>query len=232
MASYPGSIYNPTPILTGDQGQPSQVNDAYAELTAIETALITGPIQLPNSSLTALSVSGGSTLTTLNVTGGSTFANVTITGTIDLPRTPMCKVSLSANVAIPSGGGAFTGLSWDTESYDSDGMHSTVTNSSRIALNSSGLWAITTQIVWKGSPAASDWTRIMLDGVTPLGGDLDGAINIDPYPQTAHARYLATDTTHYITVQVQSLGSTGTVYGDSGSTAFGGCWTAVERLSR
>lgn len=226
MASYPGSIFNPTPINTGDTGQPAQINDAYAELTAIETALVTGPIQLPNSSLTALSVTGGSTVNTLQVNGASTFAGavtmagaVTITGTLTLPRVPTCKVGLSTSIAIPAD--TFTGLNWNQQDINSTAMHSTGTNSSRIALTSAGVWAVGAQIEWTGNASASHFVRLRLSDTNTIAGVSNAIENVDPHVQMVEGIYLATSTSDYVTVQVRSKDSTGTV--NASSTLTGGC---------
>lgn len=229
MASYPGSIFNPTPINTGDTGQPAQINDAYSELTAIETALVTGPIQLPNSSLTSLSVTGGSTLTTLQVTGASTFAGaVTITGALSVPRLPSCKVRLGVATAIPVD--TYTGLSWDTQELNSTAMHSTSVNSSRIFLTSSGVWHVGAQIEWTGNAAASQFVRLRLSDTNTLGAVNNGPENVDPHVQFVSALHYATSTADYVTVQVRSKDSTGTV--NTASTLVGGTTFWAYRVSQ
>lgn len=207
MASYPGSIFNPTPIQSGDTGQPAQVNDAYSELTAIETALITGPIQLPNSSLTALSVTGGSTFHGAIVVQGP--LSVGSSGSIALPRIPTCKVTHSAVQEIPNN--SFTGLSWDTNLINSTAMHSTSANSSRIVLTSSGLWVIGVQTAWLGNATPSHETRVHVNDDYVLAQVSDAAFALDPFVHGATGLLEVTNTTTYVTVQVRNTGSTGRV---------------------
>lgn len=83
MAGYPTAIQSFTTKQDGiDYPQASNVNLLQTEVSAIETALITGPVTLPTSTVANLSVTGASTLTTLNVTGGSTFAGVKFGSTV------------------------------------------------------------------------------------------------------------------------------------------------------
>lgn len=199
---YPTSIFAPTTKATGDTIQAAHINDAQTEIVQIETALINGPI---------------------TIGGASTFAQSPV-----LPRWPCCKVTNSANQQMPSG--SFLGLNWDTESYDSAAMHSTASNSSRVLLNSSGVWAITAQIDWVGNATPNRFARIFLNDTTALCGDVHAAANIDPYCQQITVRHVATSTTDYVTVQGQASGSTASVYGTD--TTYGGCWLAVERVTQ
>lgn len=105
------------------------------------------------SSLATLQVNGGSTLATLAVTSTASFAssvtfagNITVTGTVnaggynafDVPRV---RVSHSTTQALTQS--AWVGLAWDTETFDSTGMHSTASNSSRLLFaNSTGVFLI------------------------------------------------------------------------------------------
>ncbi len=202
MASFPTSIFAPTTKNTGDTIQPAHINDVQSEIVAIETAIENGP---------------------LTIGGASTF-----TQSPSLPRWPACRVTNSANQQMPSG--AFLGLNWDTESYDSTGMHSTSATSSRVFLNSSGIWVITGQMDWVGNATPNRFARIMLNDGTALGGDVKPAANIDPYPQQVFARYVATGTGDYVTLQGQASGSTASVYG--ADATYGGCWLAAERVSQ
>lgn len=239
MASYPTSIFAPTTKNAGDTIQPAHINDAQAEITAIETALITGPITLPNSTLASLSVTAGSTLTTLNVTGGSTLASLSVTGASTIatltvtsaftaPAVPYVKLNNSAAAAIPNAV-TYTGLSWDTEVSDAAGLHSTSVNSSRINLTSSGLWHIGVQVEWTGNGTASQFVRIRLNDDVGLAGVNDAIENIDPHAQAVTAVHRATSTTDYVTAQVASKDSTGTV--NPSSTNVGGTLFWAYRVS-
>ncbi len=58
---------------------------------------------------------------------------------------PRCKVFNSTTYTIASSA-VFTLLSWDSEVYDTDTMHSTVTNTSRLVATTAGLYSHTTSI--------------------------------------------------------------------------------------
>lgn len=53
---------------------------------------------------------------------------------------PMCDLYQAAAQSIPNG--ALTALVWDTEVYDNDSAHSTVTNSSRITIQTPGWYHV------------------------------------------------------------------------------------------
>lgn len=59
---------------------------------------------------------------------------------------PGCRVRHSVNQSLTSG--SFTALAFDTEDYDTDTMHSTVTNNSRITFTTAGKYRIVGQAVW------------------------------------------------------------------------------------
>ena len=75
-ASYPVAVKTFTTKNPGDTIQPGHINDLQDEVAAIESGLLAGtsPLQSSNSTVAALTVSGGSTLATLQVNGNSTIA--------------------------------------------------------------------------------------------------------------------------------------------------------------
>lgn len=80
--AYPTSVWAPTTKNAGDAIQPAHMNDAQAEIVAIETGLTQGtaPLNSSNSTLANLSVAGGSTLAALTVSGASSLASLHVTG--------------------------------------------------------------------------------------------------------------------------------------------------------
>lgn len=81
MAGFPTAVQAFTVKQDGvDYPQASHINLLQTEVGAIETALITGPISLPASTLASLSVAGGSTLAGTLSAGNSTLANLSVTG--------------------------------------------------------------------------------------------------------------------------------------------------------
>lgn len=53
-----------------------------------------------------------------------------------------CKVSRSTNLTIPHSSSVETVVGFTTEDYDTDGMHDTVTNNTRITINTAGIYVV------------------------------------------------------------------------------------------
>jgi hypothetical protein len=190
-ASYPTSVYSPASKNTGDIIQAAHVNDLQAEVTAIEGGLLNGTAPLNSS---------GSTMVTLNVTG-------LVAGIF-----PCCRVINSATQAVASG--AYTGLNWDGESYDSQGMHSTSVNSSRITFTAStGLYLVGAQVEWSaGSTGGQRIVKIMQNDTLNIAAQRIPIQDADAGgggAQNVVAHVVAASTTDYVTVRVlQDSGST------------------------
>lgn len=71
----------------------------------------------------------------------STWGNAVKAATDYLANPPACRVY--NNAAIPVTSGAWNALTFNTERWDTDSMHSTVTNTGRITLNTAGLYIVT-----------------------------------------------------------------------------------------
>lgn len=69
--------------------------------------------------------------------------DLTVGGTINKP---MAKVTKSVDQSIPNN--TLTMVTWDEEKYDTDDMHSTSTNNTRITFNTSGIYSGTIQAEW------------------------------------------------------------------------------------
>lgn len=75
-----------------------------------------------------------------------------------LASPPACRVYNSANESIASG--APTTVTFDTELFDTDSMHSTVSNTSRITINTAGVYIVTFHGYFQ---AAADYTEAYVD---------------------------------------------------------------------
>lgn len=238
MASYPTSIYTAAAKAAGQTIQAAHVNQLDDEVTAVETALITGPITLPTSTIANLSVPGNSTLVDVQITN-STITNLQVTNCtiVNLvgAREPGCKVTNSVAQDVPSGGASWTGLSWDTEIHDSTAMHSTASNSSRVLLNSSGMWTFGAQSVWRVavSSAGVPFSRVMLNDNNAIAC-VQAFAGSTRCVQNMTGVYLATSTSDYLTVQVYLSGSSGAVGGvdSTGATDVGGSFLWAQRISQ
>lgn len=86
----------------------------------------------------------------------------------DLPNQPSCRVYHSANQTIA--GSTATALAFDSESYDTDTMHNTAVNNSRITFTTGGRYAIGCNIDWQNSGLGADvMVSIRLNGATVIG---------------------------------------------------------------
>ena len=187
---YPTSVPALGSANTGDVVQAAHINDLRTEVTNLADGLLNGlqhALAISTGGLTvstgavivgqSLSVAGGSTLASLDVAGNSTFhgpvtfsSAVTFAGTIiGLPLSPpRVRVGISTLVEIAAD--AWTGVSWTTEIYDSTGMHSTATQSSRLTcVGSTGVYHVGAVVDWNYSGGASSGAvkaRILINDST------------------------------------------------------------------
>ena len=80
-----------------------------------------------------------------------------------------CSVNNSGNISCPTSGTAQL-LTWDSEDYDTDGIHSTVTNTSAFTCQTPGSYLFMYSIAWSGS---STGTR-RIDARLNAGGSFTG----------------------------------------------------------
>lgn len=240
---YPTSVQTFTNKNTGQIVQPAHVNDLQTEVTALENGLLTGlqhglsvstggltvstgntvlgqHLQVAgNSSVTgALTVGGNSSLTgNLHVAGNSTFAgSVAFTGTIvGLPLgPPVVRVGISTRVDIASN--TWVGVNWDTEDYDSHGMHSTASNSSRLTcVQSTGRYHFGAVVDWNYSGGGSSGAvkaRILINDSTSPGNIVSAVManfnNEGAGFMTVSGDIRIANTTDYATLQVFTRTST------------------------
>jgi hypothetical protein len=235
MANYPTADPSFPTRSNGQAIDASHTNAVQDEVTAIGAALRGGLQHALTVSTGGLTVSTGNTVLgqNLSVAGTSAFVgNVTFSGSVTFSsaataRIPSARVTNSAKTELASG--SFVGLSWDTETYDSTGLHSGV-NSSRIFLTSSGLWSFNAQAEFNSMSSGQAIVRVMLNDASAVASQQIGALSPNPYTVNVAGVYLATDTTAYLTVQVYQGGaSTSSI--NAGSTTHG-TWFAVQRLSQ
>lgn len=229
MPSFPNSVFSPATRSNGQTIDASHVNDVQNEIVAIEDGYLNGTARLNAgaSTLASLSVPGGSTLATLtagastlasvNISGNSTLAgnlqvngnstftgNVTVGGSVianNVGNPPRVRVTNSANQDLTQD--AWVGLSWDTEAYDSTGMHDTVVASSRVTFVSTGIFHVGANVLVNvgGSPTIVA-ARMLLNSTTELV-----RLTTDPGASTQWGLCLSMDarfatTTDYLTLEV------------------------------
>lgn len=81
---------------------------------------------------------------------------------------PVCRVINSANISVTSGGNP--ALTFDTERFDNQNMHSTVTNTSRLSVPSgmSGKFLLIGNIEWAGNATGTRTLQIRVTGTTTV----------------------------------------------------------------
>lgn len=132
---------------------------------------------------------------------------------------PYCDVSNAAGVACTTA--TATLLTWDTENEDTDGMHNTSSNTSRILLNTIGLYEVRYFVRWPTGMTGNIVVNLRLNsgGVASGGSSLrttNEAANTSGTTETERCiNYRPTSPgTDYLEVFVtQSAGSTKTTTG-------------------
>lgn len=77
-----------------------------------------------------------------------------------------CKISNSGNITMTSG--ATKTLTFDTEQYDTDSMHSTTTNTSRITINTDGKYILVAAVRFDVAAGGRRQIKIRKNGSTDL----------------------------------------------------------------
>ena len=100
---------------------------------------------------------------------------MSISGTVEATTVvpynpPACRVYHNANQSLTNN--TLTALAFNSERYDTDTMHDTVTNNSRITINTAGLYLLTLSIQFA---ADTDYTQnfaaFRVDGATYIAQD-------------------------------------------------------------
>lgn len=75
---------------------------------------------------------------------------------------PSCRVYNSANISTSTGG--FTALTFDSERWDTDTMHSAVSNTGRITATTAGRYLIIGQVQWAAHATGYREARVEFNG--------------------------------------------------------------------
>lgn len=116
-----------------------------------------------------------------------------------LTNPPMILANSSVNQPIASS--VTTILFYDRERYDTDSMHSEVTNTSRIVINTPGVYLISGWVIWSGNPDGERRTNVKLNSTNNIAQDERVALQDDPltHPFQAYWKFSSED---YIEVEV------------------------------
>lgn len=221
MPSYPTSVYSATSKNAGDTIQASHINSLDDEVNSLTSGLLNGLQHRVIVSTGGLNVStGNSTLGgNLSVAGTSTLTGAVTFSTY--ATQPVPSVLLTHDATQDVANGAWVGLSWNTETVDVPGMHSTASNSSRITFaQSTGIYEVGAQVYWNGfSTTGLRIVRVRLNDSSGGAGQAGRAIDGSEYGQQVSALMRIASTADYVTAMVfQNSGSTGSV--GAGSTQY------------
>jgi hypothetical protein len=86
---------------------------------------------------------------------------------LNTPR-PSARVYNSATISTTSG--AFTALTFNTERWDTDEIHSTSSNTGRLTCVTPGIYSITGHVLWAANATGQRIVQIRLNGSTYIGG--------------------------------------------------------------
>lgn len=171
----------------------------------------------------------GYTAPTTRSTGNLITASVWNTDLVDnitfLANPPACRVYNTANQSVTSGGSGLL-IPFNTERYDTDNMHSTVTNTSRITFNTAGLYLVTAHIQYAGNATGIRLAAIRFNGATDIAYDIRmnaGASDTTAFSIATVYKFAAAD---YVEVLAfQSSGSTLNVFANANySPEFSATW--------
>lgn len=112
---------------------------------------------------------------------------------------PQCSASHNTTQSVSSGIGSFTVLAANTEAYDTDTMHSTVTNNSRITATTAGKYRFLAHVIWDTNTSGDRVVRFLKNGATVISGIRQGAANTLGQNLNRTIELAATD---YVEVQV------------------------------
>lgn len=100
---------------------------------------------------------------------------------------PRCRVYNSAAISVANA--TDQALTFNSERYDTDTMHSTAVNTSRITFTTAGLYAVGATLQWASNATGYRETIIMLGGTTFIAGVSTPAVNGAVTLQTLSTTY-------------------------------------------
>ena len=113
---------------------------------------------------------------------------------------PTCRVYNSAAISISDG--VVTALTFNSERYDTDTMHSTVTNTSRITATTAGKYLITATIGFAANNTGRRQVTIRLNGTTYIAVDARATVGNGQVTEVSIATVYALAAADYAEVTV------------------------------
>jgi hypothetical protein len=168
---------------------------------------------------TFTNVATGDVLTATN------FNNL-LTNTANYRVPPMCRVYNTGNISPYS---SLSAITWDNENFDTDGMHSTSTNTNRITVTTAGIYLFVLRVNVTAT-TFSGWPNLRKNGTSVMiGPQTDASDGGNFHMQASLVIEMAVN--DYIDAAVGIGGSTGTV-AINGGTSNNGSWLAATWLGQ
>ena len=143
-----------------------------------------------------------------------------------LATPPSCRVYNTANLSIPNA--ASSALTFNAERYDSDSMHSTVSNTNRITCVTAGLYRITANLYLASNATGFREAILRVNGVTQIARDNKMALTgtVTALNPTTEWRLAAGDYVEVLVFQ-NSGAALNVVAGASETPEFSAVWLSL-----
>ena len=146
---------------------------------------------------------------------GTTDYLLSIAGGVPVwvPRDIGAKVYHSVDQSIPND--TYTNLAFNTEDYDTDVIHDTVTNNSRLTCKTAGKYSVTGRVSWASDATGIRWCTLLKNGSQVSRGNWFSAVGAST-TVLIFADIMSLAVNDYIEIQVyQNRGSALDVLGGS-----------------
>lgn len=132
-----------------------------------------------SANLTEWRDSTGAVLASIDAAGAPSFPTGSI-GATELATVPVVRVFHNANQSIADA--ATTALAFNSERYDTDTMHDTVTNNSRITIKTAGKYAIGVVLEWAANATGERLVLLKANGASYIGAISQQAVSVASIP--------------------------------------------------
>lgn len=200
------------------------------------SAVASGTLTLPAATDTLVGKATTDNLTNKTLTGASIDSTSTLNavsvGLITNP--PRCKIFKSAVASVPDA--TYTLVTWNSEDYDTDTMHNTSSQTSRIVATTAGLYMVTVQLAWASNATGGRAVDVRKNSAgSATGGTRVAQAMVPAQGNTAHVVAVTFDVqmsaTDYLEFFAwQSSGGALNLYSDgsSANTFAQARWVAVS----
>jgi len=175
---------------------------AYSATTWVEGQTTVGPTNLNKLETAATKMPYGPDFSSDNVPVWNGSAWVSQKVTHSQMTVPSARVFNSANQSIADS--STVALAFNSERYDTDSMHDTVTNNTRLTCNTTGTYSITGSVQFAANGTGRRLVQIRLNGATVIGSasvpTASGTFNTDLFVTTDY-QLSATDYVELVAFQ-------------------------------